>query len=499
MTPSQSLWRPTTRSRTLAESTDVSLSLAGIDGDAASVSVEISDGTNTVNADATNDGSGWVVADQDLSGLADGALTVSATVTDAAGNSADVSTTLELDTVVVPPVTLLVSDAHADMTAAEAANAMTVTVEDGSAWTVTLTGTRNDAAVTDQATKLSARDTAQSDKDTAQSTYDTLSGELSSLQTQLGLEQQGLAELNSTLEGLEATESGLQGDVAAVQLSYDTSYAEAVTAANAVAPDPNQLVADESVVEETLTAPDGSTIEAGEIWTAESIAVLSALRDGFIAQYTPDGETHTVADLVADLTSLSGQLAAASTNVATATADRDAQQGVTDAAQGAVNAKQGEVDTASGVLATEVADLAAAQGELDAADAEVVASIVTKTGTGTGSAQVVGLDAADLVALGEGAVAVSSVATDPAGNNDSDGTGFTLDTITPDAPSIDSWATDTNITDDGITSDNTLTLSVTGEPGGTPRLYVDNAHIEAQGDTDNYLERTTSTSMPSWE
>ena len=83
----------------LAESTDVSLSLAGIDGDAASVSVEISDGTNTVNADATNDGSGWVVADQDLSGLADGALTVSATVTDQAGNSAlAVSASLTLDT-----------------------------------------------------------------------------------------------------------------------------------------------------------------------------------------------------------------------------------------------------------------------------------------------------------------------------------------------------------------------------------------------------------------
>ena len=84
----------------LAESTDVSLSLAGIDGDAASVSVEITDdGTNTVNADATNDGSGWVVADQDLSGLADGALTVSATVTDQAGNSAPaVSASLTLDT-----------------------------------------------------------------------------------------------------------------------------------------------------------------------------------------------------------------------------------------------------------------------------------------------------------------------------------------------------------------------------------------------------------------
>jgi len=45
----------------LAESTDVSLTLSGIDADASSVSVEITDGTNTVNADATNDGAaGWL-------------------------------------------------------------------------------------------------------------------------------------------------------------------------------------------------------------------------------------------------------------------------------------------------------------------------------------------------------------------------------------------------------------------------------------------------------
>merc|ERR1712070_668826 len=83
----------------LAESTDVSLSLAGIDSDAASVSVEITDGTNKVIADATKDGDGWVVADQNLSALDDGMLTVSATVTDQAGNSAPaVTASLELDT-----------------------------------------------------------------------------------------------------------------------------------------------------------------------------------------------------------------------------------------------------------------------------------------------------------------------------------------------------------------------------------------------------------------
>ena len=41
---------------------------------------------------------------------------------------------------------------------------------------------------------------------------------------------------------------------------------------------------------------------------------------------------------------------------------------------------------------------------------------VTKTGTSTGAAQAVTLDAADIVTLGQGAVTVSVTATDAAGN-----------------------------------------------------------------------------------
>ena len=81
-----------------SEAADVSQLLTGIDEDAASVSVQITDGTNTVRVDATNDGSGWVVADLDLSSFADGALTVSAMVTDRAGNTADASSGFTLDT-----------------------------------------------------------------------------------------------------------------------------------------------------------------------------------------------------------------------------------------------------------------------------------------------------------------------------------------------------------------------------------------------------------------
>ena len=283
---------------------------------------------------------------------------------------------------------------------------------------------------------------------------------------------------------LEGTESSLQGKVNQAQQSYDTAYDEATQAANVAAPDPDLLVAGESVVEETLTAPDGSTIEEGEIWTAESIAILSQLRDAFIAQYTPEGETESVADLAEALATAKQQLSAASTNVTNATDDRDQQAEVVEDAQQAVDDKQDEVDSAWDTLQQESTDLSLAQGALEAADAEVTASVVTITGTGTGSAQVVGLDSDDLIALGEGPVVVNSVATDPAGNTDSDGTGFTLDTIFPDAPSIDSWATDTNIADDGVTYDNTLTVSVTGEPGGTPRLYVSGSHVESDGSAD---------------
>ena len=83
------------------ESEGVRVTLAGIDADAASVAVTFSDETeNTVTADVTQDENGvWTVTATDLSGLADGPITVSAVVTDISGNTADaVVDTLVLDT-----------------------------------------------------------------------------------------------------------------------------------------------------------------------------------------------------------------------------------------------------------------------------------------------------------------------------------------------------------------------------------------------------------------
>ena len=90
----------------------------------------------------------------------------------------------------------------------------------------------------------------------AQTAYDTRSDELSDLQTELQLEQAGLNDLNTTLEGLRVwrRDPDIQGDVNQKQQSYDTASDEATQAANVAAPDPDLLVAGESVVEETLTA-----------------------------------------------------------------------------------------------------------------------------------------------------------------------------------------------------------------------------------------------------
>ena len=95
-----------------------------------------------------------------------------------------------------------------------------------------------------------------------------------------------------------------------------TAYDEAQVVFLAVAPDPDQLVADESVVEETLEGPTGLVIEAGEIWTAEAISVLSSIMDSFIDQYSLEGETDTVADLASALETAEQQLEAAQQNVA---------------------------------------------------------------------------------------------------------------------------------------------------------------------------------------
>ena len=83
------------------ESGHVSSTLAGVDADAVSVSVVFTDEENSVTVEATqNEDGSWSVADADLTTLNDGNITVNATVTDDAGNTKEVSDSLDLDTTI---------------------------------------------------------------------------------------------------------------------------------------------------------------------------------------------------------------------------------------------------------------------------------------------------------------------------------------------------------------------------------------------------------------
>ena len=109
--------KPSDELANLIESGDVSLTLQGVDADAVGVEVTVTGtGREPVTADATAPiagGDGWTVADLDLSEFdSDQTLSVTAVVTDDAGNTATATDTLVLDKAVKPPVILQVASTH---------------------------------------------------------------------------------------------------------------------------------------------------------------------------------------------------------------------------------------------------------------------------------------------------------------------------------------------------------------------------------------------------
>ncbi|MGO3455094.1 MAG: retention module-containing protein, partial [Marinomonadaceae bacterium] len=82
-----------------SEASSVSVTLSGVDNDAAQISVVFSDGSSSITTNAVQDGAGnWTVPDTDISSLNDGTVSVTTTVTDGTGNTATATTSLELDT-----------------------------------------------------------------------------------------------------------------------------------------------------------------------------------------------------------------------------------------------------------------------------------------------------------------------------------------------------------------------------------------------------------------
>ena len=76
-------------------------------------------------------------------------------------------------------------------------------------------------------------------------------------------------------------------------------------------------------------------------------------------------------------------------------------------------------------------------------------------------------------ALANGTHSLTATATDAAGNTSaaSAALSVTVDTAAPSAPAIASFSTDSGTVGDGITNDNTLTLTGTAEANSTVKVY----------------------------
>ena len=76
-------------------------------------------------------------------------------------------------------------------------------------------------------------------------------------------------------------------------------------------------------------------------------------------------------------------------------------------------------------------------------------------------------------ALANGAHSLTATATDAAGNTSASSAALsvTIDTAAPVAPTIASFSTDSGTVGDGITNDNTLTLTGTPEADATVKVY----------------------------
>ena len=96
-------------------------------------------------------------------------------------------------------------------------------------------------------------------------------------------------------------------------------------------------------------------------------------------------------------------------------------------------------------------------------DGSAIAQTATADGSGVWSFTPTG--------LADGAHTIVASQTDVAGNTGTASLSFTLDTAAPIAPTIASFSNDSGVVGDGITNDNTLTLTGTAEANATVKVY----------------------------
>ena len=507
----------------LAESTSVELTLTGVDIDAAKVEVVVKDvnSNSTTVYQATKNGPGdWSVGPVDVSGLADGTLTVTANVTDDAGNIKPATDTLALDKVVHPDTELTVIEADATLAELKA-GAASLTLETGATGTVVLKGTE----YADAASRKASAETALGQAETAAGgQFDTDYVDYTALTADVSLVTKDIDVGSVSLDAADVwTQTDIDNLVAA-RGAYIAADSGVVTAKTAVTTaegtagsqfdtdnvDYTALTADVSTVTDDINVGDVDLL-AGATWTQADIDNLVAARDAYIAadsgvvtaktavttaEGTAGGQFDT--DYV-DYTALTAGVSLVTKDIDVGSVSLDAADVWTQTDIDSLATARTNAIVNDGAVKSAKADIATAEGDMNSAT-------VTLSLTGTGVALPITLTASEVSALGEGTVGISVTAADAAGNPATNKVAsLKIDTVAPDAPSLVDLVNDTSngvvgdltSTDtDNLTKDSVLSLRVEGEPSGQLTVWDGGTNITANSTVSETSDGVYSVQTP---
>ncbi len=388
-----------------------------------SVVVTLSNGSNTVTKTITGNGSIPVpvlLTTDNLASLGDGTIGVSAIATDAAGNTSSAGTTsFRLDTIpAAAPVLALGTGVANGATVAEATastGVVAVTAETSSS--VVAIFTNDSKIVTKSVTgtgstpvpiRLNASDLAALGDGTitvVAVTTDTAGNASSASTSSFTLDTNppavpALALGTGIANGATASEATATTGVVTVKAEFGSSIVVAFS--------------NNGKSVSKIVTGNGSNAVPVQLNASD----LAALRDGTIV-------------LTAVATDAAGNISSAGTTSFTLDTIPPAAPAISLGTGVADGATADEATAGTGVVS-----VTAESKSLVVVTFSNAGSTVTKIVTGNGSLSVpVQLTADNIVALGDGIIEVSAVATDTAGNLSSAGTtSFTLDTIPPPAP-----------------------------------------------------------------
>ncbi|MEK7810635.1 MAG: Ig-like domain-containing protein, partial [Pseudomonadota bacterium] len=380
------------------------------------VSVTFTNATNvSVTVPLTGTGVAQAVA-ADLATLGQGAITVSATATDVAGNVSVAATPASfiLDTLAPNAPAFVVGAATARATETEAlAGAVTVTAEAGSAVSVTFTNAANVSVTVAlvgtgvaQAVALAAGDLATLGNGTitVSATTTDVAGNVSNVSAPASFILDTLAPVaaNFVVSATTAIATAAEATAGAVTVTAEAGSAVSVTFTNAANVSVTVPLTGTGVAQAvTLTPADLATLGDGNVTVSATIidAAGNPGPDAVPANFVLDTGVPNAPAFVVSAATASATAAEATTGAVTVTAEAGS--------------------TVSVIFTNGV-------------------KTVTKSLVGTGAAELVALTAGDLTTLGNGTINVNATTTDLAGNVSAAATqaSFILDTSAQVAPTL---------------------------------------------------------------